>query len=151
MDACNARWGRGVVVPARGAGEPARLNHEVRDAHTPLHDAGQRVTRRIRLRRRVAGCSPPSDVPLCLDDRRAIGLQWRQRAGGKYGALGRAAWRDRRPHRRCALRHQVSLKAQAGCPFGPIGTFNSAMITRFHKNPTLVYILYRGVRLDFWA
>jgi len=123
MDACNARWGRGVVVPARGAGEPARLNHEVRDAHTPL----------------------------CLDDRRAIGLQWRQRAGGKYGALGRAAWRDRRPHRRCALRHQVSLKAQAGCPFGPIGTFNSAMITRFHKNPTLVYILYRGVRLDFWA
>ena len=44
MDACNARFGRGAVVPARGrADREAHVVHEVRDAEPALHHAGQRA------------------------------------------------------------------------------------------------------------
>ena len=59
LDACNARWGRGAVVPGRaGAGEPAGLEHQVRDAHAALYDAGRRAAggASVKFRRHASLC-----------------------------------------------------------------------------------------------
>jgi len=42
MDACSTRWDRGAMVPAR-------LQHEVWDAHAALHDVGRRAAGCFRL------------------------------------------------------------------------------------------------------
>ena len=41
LDACNARWGPGIRRPRpRRSRDAACVEHQVRDAHAALHDAG---------------------------------------------------------------------------------------------------------------